>query len=120
MTPSIILSKDGKLWFAVGSPGGPTIINTVMQVILNVIDHGMNMQQAIDWPRIHHQWMPDTITYEPYGLAPDVMNILQMKSHKFVERPRYMGDAEGVMIEVGTGFRLGAHDARLAQTSVGY
>ena len=119
MTPSIIL-KDGKLWFAVGSPGGPTIINTVMQVIINVIDHGMNMQQAIDWPRIHHQWMPDVIAYEPYGLAPDVITALQAKGHKLTDKPRYMGDAEGIMIESGTGIRLGAHDARLAQSSVGY
>src|SRR5262245_17090291 len=72
MTPTIVL-KDGKLYFAVGSPGGPTIINTVTQVIVNIIDHGMNIQQAIDWPRVHHQWMPDQITYEPYGLAPDVL-----------------------------------------------
>ena len=63
MTPTIVL-KDGKLWFAVGSPGGPTIINTVTQVIINIIDHGMNIQQAIDWPRVHHQWMPDVLNFE--------------------------------------------------------
>lgn len=119
MTPSIVL-KDGQFWFAVGSPGGPTIINTVLQVILNVIDHGMNIQQAIEWPRIHHQWMPDTITYEPYGLAPDVLKALEAKGHKFVERPRYMGDAEGVMIEDKTGVRLGGSDPRLDGHSVGY
>src|SRR5262249_41062361 len=76
MTPTIVL-KEGKLWFAVGSPGGPTIINTVAQVIINIVDHGMNIQQAIDWPRVHHQWMPDQIAYEPYGLAPDVVNRLK-------------------------------------------
>ncbi len=119
MTPSIVL-KDGKLWFAVGSPGGPTIINTVLHVITNVIDHGMNLQQAIDFPRIHHQWMPDVITYEPDGLTLDVITALQAKGHKLTDKPRYMGDAEGIMIEAGTGARLGAHDARLAQTSVGY
>jgi gamma-glutamyltranspeptidase/glutathione hydrolase len=119
MTPSIVL-KDGKLWFAVGSPGGPTIINTVLQVIINVIDHGMNIQQAIVWPRVHHQWMPDQITYEPYGLAPDVLKRLQAMGHKFVERPRFMGDAEGVMIEDGTNVRLGGSDPRLAERSVGY
>ena len=119
MTPSIVL-KDGKLWFAVGSPGGPTIINTVLQVIINVIDHGMDIQQAIDHPRIHHQWMPDVITYEPDGLTLDVITALQTKGHKLTDKPRHMGDAEGVMIEVGTGARLGAHDARLAQSSIGY
>lgn len=119
MTPSIVL-KDGQLWFAVGSPGGPTIINTVLQVIVNVIDHGMNIQQAIEWPRVHHQWMPDTITYEPYGLAPDVIKALQDKGHKLVDRPRYMGDAEGIMIEEKTGVRLGGSDPRLDGRSVGY
>ncbi len=119
MTPSIVL-KDGQFWFAVGSPGGPTIINTVLQVILNVIDHGMNIQQAIEWPRIHHQWMPDAITYEPYGLAPDVLKALEAKGHKLVDKPRYMGDAEGVMIEDKTGVRLGGSDPRLDGHSVGY
>ena len=59
MTPTIVLRKDGSLWFTVGSPGGPTIINTVLCVITNVVDYGMNIQQAIDAPRIHHQWLPD-------------------------------------------------------------
>ncbi|MGE0130992.1 MAG: gamma-glutamyltransferase [Blastocatellales bacterium] len=118
MTPTIVL-KDGKLWFAVGSPGGPTIINTVTQVIINIVDHGMNIQQAIDWPRAHHQWMPDQITYEPYGLAPDVMNRLKAMGHKFAN-PRYMGDAEGIMIEDKTGVRLGGSDPRLDGKSVGY
>ncbi len=65
MTPTFVMRKDGTLWFAVGSPGGPTIINTVMQVITNVIDFDMNIQQAIDAPRIHHQWLPDEITTSP-------------------------------------------------------
>lgn len=119
MTPTIVL-KDGKLYFAVGSPGGPTIINTVTQVLINIIDHGMNIQQAIDWPRVHHQWMPDQIVYEPFGLAPDVIKALQKMGHKFVDRPRYMGDAEAIMIEEKTGLRLGASDPRLDGRAVGY
>ncbi|MGH9839617.1 MAG: gamma-glutamyltransferase [Blastocatellia bacterium] len=119
MTPTIVL-KDGKLWFAVGSPGGPTIINTVMQVIINVVDHGMDIQQAIEWPRVHHQWMPDQITSEPYGLSPDVMKRLAEMGHKFTDRPRYMGDAEGIMIEDKTGIRLGGSDPRPDGKSVGY
>ena len=63
MTPTIVLRKDGSLWFTVGSPGGPTIINTVLCVITNVVDYGMNIQQAIDAPRIHHQWLPDTLGF---------------------------------------------------------
>ncbi|HZS09934.1 MAG TPA: gamma-glutamyltransferase [Blastocatellia bacterium] len=119
MTPTIVL-KDGRLWFAVGSPGGPTIINTVMQIITGVIDYGMNIQQAIDAPRVHHQWLPDTITYEPFGLAPDVMRKLQEMGHRFTDKPRYMGDAEAIMIEDKTGVRLGGSDPRLDGKSVGY
>jgi gamma-glutamyltranspeptidase/glutathione hydrolase len=118
MTPTIVL-KDGKLLFAVGSPGGPTIINTVTQVIVNIIDHGMNIQQAIEWPRVHHQWMPDQIIYEPYGLVPDVLNRLKSMGHQFGNQ-RYMGDAEGVMIEVKTDVRLGGSDPRLDGKSIGY
>jgi gamma-glutamyltranspeptidase/glutathione hydrolase len=119
MTPTIVM-KDGKFWFAVGSPGGPTIINTVMQVITNVVDYGMTIQQAIDAPRVHHQWLPDQITYEPMGLVVDTMSALRTMGHKFAERPRYMGDAHGVMIEDKTGVRLGASDPRLNGRSIGY
>jgi gamma-glutamyltranspeptidase/glutathione hydrolase len=119
MTPTIVL-KEGRLWFAVGSPGGPTIINTVMQIVINIIDHGMNIQQSISWPRVHHQWMPDSITYEPFGLVPDVKNRLEEMGHKFTDKPRYMGDAEGIMIEDKTEVRLGGSDPRLDGRSVGY
>lgn len=119
MTPTVVL-KDGKLWFAVGSPGGPTIINTVLQVLSNIIDHGMHIQQAIEWPRVHHQWMPDEIRYEPYGLAPDVLKRLRELGHQLTDKPRYMGDAEGIMIEDKTGIRLGGSDPRLDGRSIGY
>ena len=76
MTPTIVLRKDGSLWFTVGRPGGPTIINTVFCVITNVVDHGMNIQQAIDFPRIHHQWLPDELVFEPYGLSGDTQKAL--------------------------------------------
>jgi gamma-glutamyltranspeptidase/glutathione hydrolase len=120
MTPTFVLGRDGALWFALGSPGGPTIINTVLQVIINVIDHGMNIQQAIDAPRIHHQWLPDEIIYEPYGLSTDTERALQTRGHKLTARPRYMGDCEGIMIEEKTGVRLGASDPRDEGASVGY
>ena len=70
MTPTI-LAKDGKLFMVTGSPGGRTIINTVLQTILNVIDFGMNAQEAVDAPRFHHQWLPDRIRYERFGFSPD-------------------------------------------------
>lgn len=119
MTPTIVL-RDGSLWFAVGSPGGPTIINTVTQILVNIIDYGMNIQQAIDWPRIHHQWKPDEIRHEPFGVNPDVRARLEAMGHRFAATPRQMGDAEGVMIEEKTGIRLGGSDPRLDGRSVGH
>ncbi|HEX8150229.1 MAG TPA: gamma-glutamyltransferase [Pyrinomonadaceae bacterium] len=120
MTPTFVLRPDGSLWFAVGSPGGPTIINTVLQVITNVIDFDMNIQQAIDAPRIHHQWLPDEITYEPFGLSADTFRALEARGHRLAAKPRYMGDAQGIMIEEKTGVRLGASDPRNYGEPVGY
>ncbi len=119
MTPTIVL-KDGKVWFAIGSPGGPTIINTVLQVIVNVVDFGMNIQQAIDAPRFHHQWMPDRIQFEPMGINRDTRAALERKGHVFAEKPGNMGDAEGVMIDPKSGMRLGASDPRSGGVPVGY
>ena len=121
MTPTIVLRKDGSLWFTVGSPGGPTIINTVLCVITNVIDYEMNIQQAIDAPRIHHQWLPDEVVGEPFGLSGDTQRALISRGHKLAEKPRYLGDAEGIMIEEKTGMRLGATDPRRSDgLAVGY
>jgi gamma-glutamyltranspeptidase/glutathione hydrolase len=120
MTPTFVLRKDGSLWFAVGSPGGPTIINTVLQVIVNVVDFDMNIQQAVDAPRIHHQWLPDEIVYEPFGLSADTFRALESRGHRLAQRPRYMGDAHGIMIEEKTGIRLGASDPRNYGEPVGY
>jgi gamma-glutamyltranspeptidase/glutathione hydrolase len=120
MTPSFILRKDGSLWFTVGSPGGPTIINTALCVITNVVDYGMDIQQAIDAPRIHHQWLPDELVFEPYGLSGDTQKVLVSLGHKLA-KPRYLGDAEGIMIEEKTGVRLGATDPRRSDgLAVGY
>jgi gamma-glutamyltranspeptidase / glutathione hydrolase len=120
MTPTFVLRQDGSLWFTVGSPGGPTIINTVLDVITNVVDYGMNIQQAIDAPRIHHQWLPDELVFEPYGLSGDTQTALTARGHKLA-KPRYLGDAEGIMIEEKTGMRLGATDPRRSDgLAVGY
>ena len=126
MTPAIVL-KDGQPFFAVGSPGGPTIINTVLQVILNVIDFDMTIQQAIDAPRFHHQWLPDEIYWEKFGVNPDTRAALEKMGHRFREIPGMsrtvpgnIGDAQGVMIEASTGMRLGASDPRLGGVPVGY
>jgi gamma-glutamyltranspeptidase / glutathione hydrolase len=84
MTPAI-LSKDGKLFMVTGSPGGRTIINTVLLTILNAVDFGMNAQQAVDAPRFHHQWLPDRITYERHGISTDTLSVLESRGHTFRE-----------------------------------
>ena len=120
MTPTFVLRRDGSLWFAVGTPGGATIINTVLQIVTNIIDYDMTLQQAIDAPRIHHQWLPDELAYEPYALSEDTLRILRARGHNARVRKDagwttgdgYMGDAAGVMIEEKTGVRLGSTDPR--------
>ncbi len=119
MAPTMVL-KDGKLLLAAGSPGGPTIINTLLQIIVNIIDFGMNLQQAIDAPRLHHQWMPDVVFQEPMAIGADTRRALERRGHHFSERSGYFGDAHCVMIEAPTGLRLGAADPRLGGAAVGY
>ena len=81
MTPTI-LARDGKLFMVTGSPGGRTIINTVLHTILNVVDYGMGAQEAVDAPRFHHQWLPDRISYERWGISPDTARLLQSMGHR--------------------------------------
>jgi gamma-glutamyltranspeptidase/glutathione hydrolase len=92
----------------------------VLQIISSVIDHGMNMQEAIDSPHIHHQWLPDEILDEPLGLSADTRRALEARGHKFATKPYYMGNAQGIMIEEKTGIRLGASDSREDGAAVGY
>ena len=119
MTPTIVL-KDGKLFMVLGSPGGPTIINTVLQAMLNVIDHGMGIQQAMDAPRIHHQWRPDRLSYErafPTGL----LDALRAKGHVLATNPGVLGDVQAVMIDSKSGERIGASDSRSSDgRAIGY
>lgn len=119
MTPTIVLRKDGTFWFALGARGGPRIISAVMQSIMNVIDFGMDIQEAIDAPRIHHQWLPDELMYEPYGMSPDTIAVLSGYGHKFSERPGYIASATGIMVDE-KGVRLGAVDSRSDGLAVGY
>jgi gamma-glutamyltranspeptidase/glutathione hydrolase len=111
MTPTVVL-KDGKPYMILGSPGGPTIINTVLLIITNVIDHGMNIRQAVEAPRIHHQWLPDAIDWEPFGLATDVRQALKMRGHILAPKPEIIGDAQAILIDPGSGRRSGASDPR--------
>jgi gamma-glutamyltranspeptidase / glutathione hydrolase len=85
MSPSI-LAKDGKLFMVTGSPGGRTIINTVLLTILNVVDFGMNAQEAVDAGRLHHQWLPDRITYERFGFSADTIARLKAMGHTVTEQ----------------------------------
>lgn len=110
MTPTLL--TRGKLRMAVGSPGGPTIINTVLQVVLNVTERGMNLQEAVNAPRLHHQWLPDEVVYEPDGLAEATRRALEQMGHRLAARPRRLGDAAAVLIDPATGARLGAADPR--------
>ena len=115
MTPTMVL-KDGKLHLVVGSPGGPTIINTVMQVILNVIDFGMNAQAAADWPRIHHQWMPDELRVEK-GISPDTLALLEQRGHR-LKPVGAMGEVAAILRD-GEWWQ-GAADSRAEGTAEGY
>ena len=110
MTPSII-AKDGKLVAVVGSPGGRTIINTVLQVVLNVIDFDMSMQDAVNAPRFHHQWLPNVISVERNGLPPATVSALQALGHD-VRFGGTQGTAHSIMIDRNTGQRIGAADPR--------
>jgi gamma-glutamyltranspeptidase/glutathione hydrolase len=119
MTPAIV-AKDGKPLLVIGSPGGRTIINTVMQVILNVIDHGMDIGQAIEAGRIHHQWLPDRTSFEAFAISPDSRRLYEMMGHKVYSRGT-QGSAMGIYIDPETGLRFGAADSRAFDgKAVGY
>jgi gamma-glutamyltranspeptidase/glutathione hydrolase len=115
MTPTIIL-KDAKPVLAVGSPGGPTIINTVLEVIVNVIDFGMNVQDAVNWPRFHHQWLPDELRMEP-GYSPDTVALLEKRGYT-VKRVNAQGEVAA--IHWGNGWLEGAPDPRTEATAEGH
>jgi gamma-glutamyltranspeptidase / glutathione hydrolase len=117
MTPTIVL-KDGKLFLVLGSPGGPTIITTVANILMGVVDFGLDIQEAVNAPRFHHQWLPDQILVED-RLSPDTMNLLRSKGHK-LKVEHFWGDGECIMIDPRTGERLGASDGRNNGKAVGY
>lgn len=122
MTPTIIL-KDGKPFIIIGSPGGSTIITVVLQVILNCIDFDMNIREAIEKPRIHHQWMPDSLYYEQKALTEDVKKELIAMGYALVDKDadlRILGIAEGIMIDDKNKIVYGADDPRGGGLAVGY
>lgn len=117
MTPSI-LEKDGKLFMVVGTPGGSTIITSVFQAILNVVDFGMTMQEAVAAPRFHHQWLPDQIDYEPNAISENVRESLKQKGYTLKERKLY-GRVEGILVNTNGTYQAGA-DPRGDDKAVGY
>jgi gamma-glutamyltranspeptidase/glutathione hydrolase len=115
MTPTIV-TRGGKLELVLGTPGGPTIINSVLEVLVNVVDFGMNVQDAVDFPRIHHQWLPDQLVMER-GFSPDTIALLKARGHtvKIVG-----GIGEVAAIQARDGWLEGAADPRTEGTAKGY
>jgi len=118
MTPTIV-ARDGRLVMATGSPGGRTIINTVLLTILNVIDFGMNIQEAVDAPRLHHQWLPDATRYERWGLSPDTLALLAQKGHTMVET-RVQGAVSAIYYNAEDDVLEAAEDRRRTSAAVGH
>jgi gamma-glutamyltranspeptidase / glutathione hydrolase len=125
MMPTIVL-KDSKLFLVLGAHGGPRIITTVANILMGVVDYGMDIQEAVNAPRFHHQWLPDEVRVEQW-FSPDTVQALRKMGHK-VEfgivdsgewSPRW-GGSESIAIDLKTGERLGASDVRYNGRSVGY
>jgi gamma-glutamyltranspeptidase / glutathione hydrolase len=125
MTPTIVL-KDGKLFLVLGSPGGPRIITTVVNILMGVVDYGMNIQEAVDAQRFHQQWLPD-ITYLEEGFSPEIVKALEGMGHhiEFGEedygvREQSWSDGECIMVDPKRGTRLGASDKRNGGRAIGF
>jgi gamma-glutamyltranspeptidase / glutathione hydrolase len=111
MTPTI-LSKDGQLFMVTGSPGGRTIINTALETIVDVVDFGMNAQEAVDAPRFHHQWLPDRIDFEKYGFSPDTVRELERRGHTLREGRGSQGVAQVIVFNAKEDMLEGGTDRR--------
>lgn len=110
MSPTIV-TKDGELFMVTGTPGGRTIINTVMQTVIHAVDFGMNAQDVIDAGRIHHQWLPDHILYEQYAFSPDTLNILKRLGHQLKPTPA-IGCAQVIIYNKKENILEGGSDRR--------
>jgi len=117
MVPTIVL-KDGKLFLVLGSPGGARIITTVANILMGVVDYGLNIQEAVNAPRFHNQWLPDT-NYVEKGISPDTVHLLQ-KMGQHIDQENYWSDGECIAIDLNTGERLGASDGRNNGKAVGF
>jgi gamma-glutamyltranspeptidase / glutathione hydrolase len=117
MAPTIVL-KDGKLFLVLGSPGGPRIITTVANILMGVVDYGMNIQEAVNAARFHHQWLPD-VTRVEQGFPPDTIKRLEGMGHR-IEAQGSWSDGECIMIDPKRGERLGASDPRNNGRAIGF
>lgn len=111
MSPTLV-NKDGDIYMVTGSPGGARIITITLESILNVIDHDMNVQEAIDAPRVHHQWLPDTVYLERFAVSADTRKLLENMGHTFTDSANPWGVAEAILVDPDTGTLYGAHDSR--------
>jgi len=110
MTPTIV-AQDGKPILLVGSPGGRTIINTVLQIVLNVIEHEMAAGSAVEAARMHHQWLPNTTVLEEWGFSPDSRQQYESMGHA-LRQVRRLGSAQVIFINRETGRLEGVTDSR--------
>ena len=119
MTPTLV-EKDGAFWMTLGTPGGATIITSVLQTILNVYEFDMDMQQAVDAPRFHHQWLPDIVRFEANSFPKDSLNYLIEKGYQVIENnSTILGKVDGIRILPNRKLEGGA-DRRGDDTAVGY
>jgi gamma-glutamyltranspeptidase/glutathione hydrolase len=118
MTPTIVV-KDNKTFMTVGSPGGSVIITSVAQVLSNVIDHKMNIREAVEAPRFHHQWLPNSVRFERFGFSNDVLNSLEMKGHHLKEVSD-LGNVQAILWDGENAEWTGWSDPRRNGTSKGY
>jgi len=118
MTPTILL-RDGKIFMVTGSPGGPRIISTTLHTILNVVDFGMDVQEAVTRPRYHHQWVPDKVFAEP-ELPEAIVEGLRRREHEVEVEDRTWSSAQSIVIDPETGLHLGGSDPRGDGAALGF
>ena len=113
-----ILAKNGKVFLVTGSPGSRTIINTVLNIVINVVDYDMDIQAAVDAPRLHHQWFPDEVRFEGVSTYPTTVAALKAMGHQVTSTRQ--GDAHSIWVNPRTGGYVGAADKRLSGKVSGY